>query len=361
MAAETAAEMATDMAAHIAGEAGANRAAVLTEPHSLVVEHRDVPQPGPGEVLVRVRAVTVCGSDVHYYEHGRIGDFVVEAPLVLGHECSGTVVGHGPGAGKHPVGALVAVEPGVPCGRCTQCRAGTYNLCRDVQFLATPPVDGAFTEYLVVHEDFLHAVPEGTDVVTAALVEPTAVAVWANRKAAVGPGDRVLVTGAGPIGLLCAAVASARGAAEVAVSDVSEARLARAAEFGATRTVHARDLAGGASGDAAEFTVLLECSGAEVALRSGLAALLPAGRAVLVGMSADGNQNVPVGLIQARELIVTGTFRYANAYPEAIDLIRSGRVTPGPLVGASFDLDAAESALRASSEDPSILKAVVLV
>jgi L-iditol 2-dehydrogenase len=226
-----------------------------------------------------------------------------------------------------------------------------------VRFLATPPIDGAFTRYLVVHEDFLHAVPEGTDVVTAALVEPTAVAVWANRKAAVGPGDRVLVTGAGPIGLLCAAVASARGAAEVVVSDVSDERLARAAEFGATRSVHARDL----PGNSGTYTVLLECSGVEVALRNGLAGLLPAGRAVLVGMSADGNQNVPVGLVQSRELTLTGTFRYANAYPEAIDLIRSGRVTPGPLVGASFDLDEAESALRAAAEDPAVLKAVVLV
>jgi len=334
-----------------------NRAAVLTAPGTMVLQRREVPRPGAGEVLIRVRAVTVCGSDVHYYEHGRIGDFVVQAPLVLGHECSGTVVSHGPGAGRHPVGTLVAVEPGVPCGRCAQCRAGAYNLCQDVRFLATPPVDGAFTQYLVVHEDFLHAVPDGMDVVTAALVEPTAVAVWANRKAAVDPGDRVLVTGAGPIGLLCAAVASARGAADVVVSDVSEERLARAVEFGATRTVHARDLAG----HAGTFTVLLECSGVEVALRNGLAGLSPAGRAVLVGMSADGNQSIPVGLVQSRELTLVGTFRYALAYPEAIDLIRSGRVTPGPLVGARFDLDGAESALRASSGNPSILKAVVLV
>jgi L-iditol 2-dehydrogenase len=301
--------------------------------------------------------VTVCGSDVHYYEHGRIGDFVVEAPLVLGHECSGTVVGHGPGAGRHPVGALVAVEPGVPCGRCGPCRAGTYNLCPDVRFLATPPVDGAFTEYLVVHEDFLHAVPDGTDAVTAALVEPTAVAVWANRKAAVGPGDRVLVTGAGPIGLLCAAVAAARGAPEVVVSDVSVERLERAAEFGATATVHARELAG----HDRRYTVLLECSGVEAALRDGLAGLRPAGRAVLVGMAASGNQNVPVGLVQSRELSLVGTFRYANAYPEAIDLIRSGRVTPGPLVGATFTLADAESALRVAHEDPTVLKAAVLL
>ncbi len=341
----------------MAREAHDNRAAVLTSPHTLIVEQREIPRPGAGEVLIRVRAVTVCGSDVHYYEHGRIGDFVVEAPLVLGHECSGTVVSHGPGAGRHPVGTLVAVEPGVPCGRCSLCRRGAYNLCPDVRFLATPPVDGAFTRYLVVHEDFLHAVPQGTDIVTAALVEPTAVAVWANRKAAVGPGDRVLVTGSGPIGLLCAAVASSRGATEVVVSDVSEQRLARAAEFGATRTVHARDL----PSDAATCTVLLECSGVEVALRNGLAALLPAGRAVLVGMSADGNQNIPVGLVQSRELTIVGTFRYANAYPEAIDLIRSGRVTPGPLVGASFALDEAASALRAAIEDPSVLKAVVLI
>src|SRR3954452_16666829 len=138
----------------------ANRAAVLTRPGEIVVEERPLPEPGPREVVVEIAAVGVCGSDVHYYEHGRIGPCVVEAPLVLGHESAGRVAALGDGAEKHAVGDRVALEPGVPCGRCRECRAGRYNLCRDVRFFATPPVDGAFAEYVTIHEDFAFALPD---------------------------------------------------------------------------------------------------------------------------------------------------------------------------------------------------------
>src|ERR1700754_1023711 len=152
-----------------------NRAAVLTRTREIVVEDRPVPEPGPREVLVDVRAVGVCGSDVHYYEHGRIGDFVVEAPMVLGHESAGVIAAVGPGVAGLSVGQRVSVEPGVPCRSCTQCLAGRYNLCPDMRFFATPPIDGAFAEQVIVHSAFAHPVPDSMSDDAAALLEPLSV------------------------------------------------------------------------------------------------------------------------------------------------------------------------------------------
>jgi L-iditol 2-dehydrogenase len=153
-----------------------NRGAVLHAPHDLRVEPIPMPEPGRLEVLVQVSAVGVCGSDVHYYEHGRIGPHVVQAPMVLGHESAGRVVALGEGVTKHAVGDRVTLEPGVPCGRCRECRAGRYNLCPDVKFFATPPVDGAFANFVAIHEDFAFALPEEVSEEAGALMEPLSVA-----------------------------------------------------------------------------------------------------------------------------------------------------------------------------------------
>src|SRR5690606_14320130 len=203
----------------------ANLTAVLPRPGEIVLEERPEPRPGPRDVVVAVEAVGVCGSDVHYYRHGRIGSFVVTGPLVLGHEAAGTVVAAGAEA-AHPVGTRVAIEPGVPCRRCGQCRAGRYHLCRDIQFLATPPVDGAFTRLLAVPDDFAHPLPEQLDAEQGALLEPLSVGIWACRRADLRPGDRVLISGAGPVGLLAAEAARALGAGSVTVTEVSPSRLA---------------------------------------------------------------------------------------------------------------------------------------
>ena len=200
------------------------RAAVLKGAGKVTLQERPVPGPGPGEVLVQVAAVGTCGSDVHYYEHGRIGDFVVESPLILGHEPSGVVIAAGPGADRHLPGQRVSIEPGVPDFTCEYCRAGRYNLCPRMRFFGTPPIDGAFCEYVVVSEEFAYPVPDSLSDDAAALVEPLSVGVWACRKARVGPGSRVLVAGAGPIGLVCLQAAKAFGATYVAVTDVNPRR-----------------------------------------------------------------------------------------------------------------------------------------
>jgi len=244
-----------------------NRAAVLHAPGDVRVEERPMPSPGAREVVVEVTAVGVCGSDVHYYEHGRIGDHVVRAPMILGHESAGNVVEVGSEVSRHAVGDRVTLEPGVPCGRCVQCRAGRYNLCPDVVFFATPPVDGAFANFVAIHEDFAFALPDGMSDEVGALMEPLSVGIWACRKAGVSAGDRVLVTGAGPIGLLAAQVALAFGATEVSVSDVNEHRLGVAAATGATRTL-------GPDDDPGEVDALIECSGHPAAVAAGIAAAI---------------------------------------------------------------------------------------
>lgn len=330
-----------------------NRAAVLVRPGEIAIEQRPVPAPAAREVLVEVASVGVCGSDVHWYEHGRIGDLVVRSPLVLGHECAGRVVAVGGGVTKHAIGDRVCLEPGVPCGRCRECRAGRYNLCADVAFFATPPVDGAFADFVTIHEDFAFALPDGMSDDVGALMEPLSVGIWACRKAGITAGDRVLVTGAGPIGLLAMQVARACGAADVAVSDVNAHRLAVAERLGATRVLHAgRDAPG-------EVDALLECSGHPGAVVAGIEALRPAGTAVLVGMGPQPTAEIPLSVIQNRELWLTGTFRYANTYPAAIELAASGRVDVAALITGHYGLEDTETALLAGRDDAASIKVMV--
>jgi L-iditol 2-dehydrogenase len=330
-----------------------NRAAILYAPGDLRVEERPMPEPGPREVLVEIAAVGVCGSDVHYYEHGRIGPFVVREPLILGHESAGRVAALGSEVTRHAVGDRVTLEPGVPCGRCRECRAGRYNLCRDVRFFATPPIDGAFANYVTIHEDFAFALPDEVSDEAGALMEPLSVGIWACRKASVSPGDRVLITGAGPIGLLAQQCALAFGATEVTVTDVSDARLELARRTGATRTLLAGE-------PLDEVDALIECSGHPAALAAGVAALRPAGTAVVVGMGPEEDAKVPLSLIQAREIWLTGTFRYANTYPTAIALAATRRVDLEAIVTGRYELDDAEAALNAGRRDPANVKAIVM-
>jgi len=335
----------------------AQRVSVLGTDLSIGVEERPVPSPAAGDVLVRVRSVGICGSDIHYFEHGRIADFIVETPLVLGHEASGEVVAVGAGVEDIPLGTRVAMEPGVPCGACEQCRAGRYNLCPDVRFFATPPIDGAFAEYVTLPRAFVHPVPDHVSFDAAALLEPLSVGVWACEKGDVRVGVRVLITGAGPVGVMAALVARANGASEITISDVNPDRLARAAELGFS-TIDSRSTS---LPDAVEADVLLECSGAAQAIDQGIRSVAPAGKVVLVGMSPSTMVELPVGVIQGRELWITGTFRYAHTYPKAVALVSSGAIDLDALVSKNFSLDGVEQALTYSRQDPAAMKVVVRV
>lgn len=334
-------------------ERNGNLAVVLQEVGRLQTEDRAVPQPAPGEAQVRVEVVTICGSDVHYFEHGRIADFVVDAPLVLGHETAGVVTVVGEGVDQALVGARVTLEPGVSCGHCQACTSGRYNLCPDMAFFATPPYDGSLQQFVTLPAHLTHVVPAEMPLEHAALLEPLAVAVMACRAARLVGGERVLVTGAGAIGLLCAQVAYALGASRVELSDIDPVRLQRAHEHGVPHTRPTNEI------DGLMVDVLLECSGAPAALRDGLAALRPGGTAVAVGFGADPQVCLPLGTMQIREITLTGTFRYANAYPTAIALAHDGRVRLDGLIGASFPLSRTAEALRAAREQPGVLRAAV--
>lgn len=332
------------------------RASVLTAPRTIELQERPVPRPGPDEALVRVGSVGVCGSDVHYYEHGRIGAMVVDGPLVLGHEVGGTIVEVGEAVDPRRVGERVALEPQRPCRRCRQCKTGHLNLCPDMQFFATPPVDGAFCDYVTLPADFAHPVPDSISDAAVGLLEPLSVGLWANRKGGTTAGHRVFVTGAGPIGAVAALAARALGATEVVVSDPVESRRRRITDLTGAETV---DPTAGFDASGIGADVFLECSGATPAMRDGLAALRPGGTAVMVGHGAE-TMELPVMDLQVREITLTGIFRYVDTWPVAISLVAAGRVDLDALVTARFGLDDVEAALT-SDADPMSMKSVVVV
>lgn len=329
------------------------RASVLVARGQVQLEERPVPIPAADEVLIKVASVGVCGSDVHYYREGRIGDFVVNAPLVLGHEVSGRIVAVGAQVPDSRVGERVAIEPQRPCRVCAQCTAGRYNLCPFMEFYATPPIDGAFQEYVTIQAPFAHPVPDTVSDAAAALLEPLSVGIWASRKAEIVPGSRVLIAGAGPIGVITAQAAKAFGAAEVIVSDPVPERRAMAERFGATTTLNPlTDSVANLGVDA-----FIDCSGAAPAVKSGITAVRGAGTVVLVGMGAD-EVPLPIPVIQTRELKVTGIFRYTDTWPVAAHLAATRQVDLESLITGWFDLDHTEDALNADQTRGS-LKAMV--
>lgn len=328
-----------------------NYAAVMPELGR--IELRDVgePAPGPREAVVRMEAVGVCGSDTAYFTVGSIGDYVVSGPIVLGHECAGQVVAVGSEVTRVAVGDRVAIEPGAPCRDCRECMAGRYHLCPDLVFFATPPYDGSLVQRMAVDERQLFRLPDTMSYEEGALCEPLSVGIWACRRAGLEPGDRVLVTGAGPVGILAAQVARALGAASATVVDVAEFRLDMARELG-----FATERAG--EGDSRDFDVLLECSGAPTALADGLWRLRANGRAAMVGMP---KQDVALALsrLNVNELTIGLVNRYAHTWPTAIALISSGRVDVAPLVTHRFGLHETAEALMLAKHVPDSVKAVI--
>ncbi|TFD63229.1 NAD(P)-dependent alcohol dehydrogenase [Cryobacterium suzukii] len=331
------------------------RTSVLLKQQELTIEERPVPTVDADEVLVKVAAVGVCGSDVHYYREGRIGDFIVDAPLVLGHELSGTIVGVGVDVDPARIGERVAVEPQRPCRLCRECRAGRYNLCSKMEFYATPPIDGAFCGYVTIQTEFAHAIGDSVSFEAAALLEPLSVAIASVRKAQIVPGSSILIAGAGPIGIITAQTARAFGASEIIVSDLIAAKRERALKFGATRVID--PVAEDPAALNLDVNAFIDASGSARAVDSGIRSVRPAGTVVLVGLGSP-EMILPVSHIQNLEITVTGIFRYVDTWPTAIHLVASGQVDLDSLVTGKFDLEHVAEALDSDRNDDS-LKSIV--
>lgn len=326
------------------------RSAVLHGINDIRIEDVEMPSiRNDDEVLIRIRAVGVCGSDIHYYREGRIGRFVVTKPHVLGHECAGEVVEVGKAVKHLKPGDRVAIEPGVGCRKCKYCHEGRYNLCPDETFMGTPPTHGAFTEYVVWSGDFVYKLPDELPYEAGALCEPLAVALHAINISGMKPASTVAVLGCGPIGLALIQAALASGASRVIATDVYPIRLSKAKELGASDVFNARDVDvvqaildatdGGAD-------VVFEAAGSTVTQRQAFRAVKSGGVIVLVGMTAEDTTEVPLLDLITREYQVRGVLRYANSYPQAVAFTASGKVNLLPIVTHRFHLERAKDALE---------------
>ncbi|KAH6609470.1 d-xylulose reductase a [Trichoderma cornu-damae] len=336
-------------------DAMSNLSFVLNKAGDVTFEERPKPSiPDPNSVLVAVNYTGICGSDVHYWVDGAIGSFVVQAPMVLGHESAGTVVEVGSAVKGLKPGDRVALEPGYPCRRCSFCRGGKYNLCPDIVFAATPPHHGTLTGLWAAPADFCYKLPDTVSLQEGALIEPLAVAVHVVKQAQIQPGQSVVVMGAGPVGILCAAVAKAYGATKVVSVDIVQSKLDFAKSFSSTHSYvpqrispeeNARairelaDLPAGAD-------AVIDASGAEPSIQASLHVVRTGGTFVQGGMGKS-EITFPILAMCTKEVTVRGSFRYgAGDYELAIELVRTGRVDVKKLITGVVGFKQAEEAFQ---------------
>ncbi|MCG8508222.1 MAG: L-idonate 5-dehydrogenase, partial [Rhodospirillales bacterium] len=342
------------------------QAAVLHAARDLRRQPWQAPQPGPGEVRVQVGRVGICGSDVHYFQHGRCGVFVPTRPFVLGHELCGVVESLGEGvqggADAPAVGTRVVVHPARMCGRCEACLAGRANLCENLVFLGSgstdPPTDGAFADYLVVAARQCLPVPDAMSDGEAAMMEPLAVALHAARRARLEPGVSVVITGGGPIGLLTALSARACGAGQVAISEPDAARRKAAGAFADELLDPVADdfVARAAEVSHGGFDVALEASGAPSALRDTLRLVRRGGTIVQIGTLSDDEPALPANHIMTRELNVLGSFRYIDEFRAAMEMVTSGRIDIKPLISEVLPFEQLDAAIKLACEGRDVMK-----
>jgi L-iditol 2-dehydrogenase len=318
------------------------------------IDKVDFPQMKEGEVLIKIKSVGVCGSDVHYYKHGKIGSYIVNQPMILGHECAGEVVDVAKDVKGVKTGDRVAIEPGYTCRKCVYCKSGRYNLCPDVTFMATPPIDGAYIEYVSWPADFVFQLPENMTYDHGALMEPLAVGMHAVRRSRLKPGEPVIILGAGTIGLVTLLAAKAAGAGEIIVADLEDVRLAMAKKLGATEIINAgkedtvaiiNDMTHGFG-----MEVVFETAGSIPTSQQTIELAARGGRIVWVGLAGEDLYPMPVLQAIDKELDIMGVFRYANVYPYAIQLVSNGRMNIDPLVTHRYSLENVKEALEVAYE-----------
>lgn len=327
---------------------------------------REVPQPADNEVLVKLEYVGICGSDMHYYETGRIGDYVVKPPFVLGHEPGGVVVEVGKNVKHLKIGDRVALEPGKTCGHCEYCKEGKYNLCPDVVFFATPPVDGVFQEYVAHEAALCFKLPDNVDTMEGALIEPLAVGFHAANQGGAHAGQTAVVFGAGCIGLVSMMALKAEGVSKVYVVDIMQKRLDKALELRATGVINSTDK--NVQDEISRLTegkgvdLVIETAGMEITTRQAIHIAKKGSTIVLVGYSKTGEMTLPLSLALDKELTFKTVFRYRHIYPMAIEAVASGKVNLKGIVSNVFSFDDIQNAMDKSvSDKANIVKSVVKI
>lgn len=298
----------------------------------------------------------ICGSDIHYWQHGKIGEYVVKDPMVLGHESSGTVTEVGSNVKSLQKGDRVAMEPGIPCRRCIRCKEGYYNLCKDMAFAATPPYDGTLAKYYILPEDFCYKLPEHVSLEEGALFEPLAVAVHITRQSNIKHGDSAVIFGAGPVGILCAAVAKSLGASKIVSVDINQERLDFVKKFAAPITstyvsqrISAQENAANIIkendlGDGAD--VAIDASGVEPSIQAAIHVVRKGGSYVQGGMGRD-ECTFPIMAACTKELKISGSFRYSQGdYATALNLVSSGAVNVKEVISRKVKFEEALQAFE---------------
>jgi len=342
------------------------KAAILTGLREMKIEERPDPKPGRGEVLIRVRAVGVCGSDVHYYWSGGIGIHKVEYPMILGHEGVGEIVEVGEGVTSLQVGQRVAIEPGKACGKCRWCREGRYNLCVDMTFMGTPPVDGCFCEYVAWPQEFVFPLPDNVSYEEASLLEPLAVGVYSTDMAGVRMGESVAVLGCATIGLITLMCARRAGAGLCLVSDRIPERLELARRLGADVAVNfeernfADEVKNHTDGEGAD--IVFEAAGHPSSFLQTVELVRKAGRIILIGICREDVINFDFGMARRKEVTIKSVRRYRHVFPRAISLLASGTFDVKPIITHQFDIERINEAFELVHDcKDGVVKAVIRI
>lgn len=341
-----------------------NRAAYMTGLKKMEIRDIPVPELREGQVLVKMEYAGICGSDVHYYEYGRIGDFIVNGDFILGHECAGTVAAVGEGAAAHSVGDRVVLEPGATCGKCEYCTTGRYNLCPDVEFLATPPYHGCFTSYIAFPAHLAFKLPGNISTREAALIEPLSVGLEAASVGGVSVGCTVVIIGAGCIGLTALLASKAGGASDITVVDIIDKRLDMAMRLGATRVVNAAqtdcaaEILAATGGKGAD--VVMETAGAVKTTQQTVDIVKRGGKIVLVGMPPEDTFPFNFAKLMGKVAEIVPVFRYKNQYRTAIQAIASGKIDVSGIITHEFGFDNLADALRVNMENKSDVVKIVI-
>jgi L-idonate 5-dehydrogenase len=340
------------------------KALIIHAPGDLRIEDVPTPDTGPGQLRVKVRCGGICGSDLHYYQHGGFGTVRIRQPMILGHEVSGIIEAVGSAAGHFEVGQRVAVSPSRPCGHCRYCQQGLQNHCLDMRYYGSamrmPHVQGAFRQELVVDATQAHLLADSVGDAEGAMAEPLSVALHAVRRAGPLLGKNVLITGCGPIGALLVVAARRAGATHIAVTDVAAAPLRSAAKVGADEAINVAQEPSALEryeADKGFFDVLFEASGNEKALTGAFGALRPRGIVVQVGLG--GTMTLPINTIVAKEFDVRGAFRFHEEFATAVALLNKGLVDVQPLISASLPYRDAARAFALAADRSRAMKVVL--